>query len=73
MITEADTCRKYVLPNLYAAGWDDDQISEQKRIVEGLSSLTAKSEVLEGMQTETAAELDAMLPSILDKAFRGEL
>jgi hypothetical protein len=27
--TEADTCRKYVLPNLYQAGWTDDQINEQ--------------------------------------------
>lgn len=26
MPTEADTCRKYVLPKLYAAGWSDDQI-----------------------------------------------
>jgi hypothetical protein len=23
MITEADTCRKFVLPKLYAAGWND--------------------------------------------------
>jgi len=30
MSTEADTCRKYVLPKLYAAGWTDDQISELK-------------------------------------------
>lgn len=28
--TEADTCRKVVLPKLYAAGWTDDQISEQR-------------------------------------------
>jgi len=28
VITEADTCRKYVLPKLYAAGWSDDQINE---------------------------------------------
>jgi hypothetical protein len=28
---------------------------------------------LKRLQAETAAELDAMLPSILDKAFRGEL
>jgi hypothetical protein len=25
VITEADTCRKYVLPKLYDAGWTDDQ------------------------------------------------
>jgi hypothetical protein len=23
-MTEADTCRTYVLPGLYAAGWTDD-------------------------------------------------
>jgi type I restriction enzyme, R subunit len=35
MITEADTCRKYVLPKLYSAGWNDDQISEQKSFTDG--------------------------------------
>ncbi len=35
MITEADTCRKYVLPKLYKAGWSDDQISEQKTFTDG--------------------------------------
>ena len=34
-ITEADTCRKYVLPRLYDAGWTDDQISEQKTFTDG--------------------------------------
>lgn len=33
--TEADTCRKYILPKLYAAGWSDDQISEQKTFTDG--------------------------------------
>jgi hypothetical protein len=28
---------------------------------------------LKRLQAETAAELDALLPSILDKAFKGEL
>jgi type I restriction enzyme R subunit len=35
MLTEADTCRKYVLPRLYAAGWNVDQISEQKSFTDG--------------------------------------
>jgi len=35
MSTEADTCRKYVLPKLYAAGWTDDQISEQRTFTDG--------------------------------------
>ena len=34
-LTEADTCRKFVLPGLYAAGWDDDRISEQKTFTDG--------------------------------------
>ena len=29
MSAEADTCQKHVLPKLYAAGWDDEQIREQ--------------------------------------------
>jgi type I restriction enzyme R subunit len=35
MTTEADTCRKYVLPKFYAAGWSDDQISEQRTFTDG--------------------------------------
>ncbi|GAG96327.1 unnamed protein product [marine sediment metagenome] len=35
MITEADTCRKYILPRLYASGWSDDQINEQKTFTDG--------------------------------------
>ena len=34
-LSEADTCRKYVLPNLYEAGWDDDQITEQRTFTDG--------------------------------------
>jgi hypothetical protein len=30
-------------------------------------------DALKKLQAETAAELDALLPSILDRAFRGEL
>lgn len=35
MITEADTCRQYVLPKLQAAGWTDDLIREQKTFTDG--------------------------------------
>lgn len=35
MSTEADTCRKYVLPKLYDAGWNDDQINEQRTFTDG--------------------------------------
>jgi type I restriction enzyme, R subunit len=33
--TEADTCRKYVLPKLYASGWCDEQINEQHTFTDG--------------------------------------
>jgi len=35
MVTEADTCRKYVTPKLYAAGWDDNQLNEQCTLTDG--------------------------------------
>jgi type I restriction enzyme S subunit len=45
----------------------------QRRIVAYLDSLQAKVDALKRLQAETAAELDALLPSVLDKAFKGEL
>ena len=35
MPTEADTCRRYVVPGLYAAGWTDEQIREQLTFTPG--------------------------------------
>jgi hypothetical protein len=35
--------------------------------------LPTQVNVQKRQQTETAAELDALLPSILDKAFKGEI
>jgi len=48
-------------------------LSEQQDIINYLDNLQAKVDILERKQTETSAELDALLPSILDKAFKGEL
>jgi type I restriction enzyme, S subunit len=48
-------------------------LPEQKKIVEYLNGLQAKIENLKVLQDKTALELGAMLPSILDKAFEGEL
>ena len=45
----------------------------QRRIVAELDGLQAKMDELKRLQAETAAELDALLPSILDRAFRGQL
>jgi type I restriction enzyme S subunit len=46
---------------------------EQRRLVAYLDGLAVKVEALVRLQAETAAKLDALLPSILDKAFKGEL
>ena len=48
-------------------------LPEQSRIVCYLDSLRSRVDSLHQLQAETAAELDALLPSILDKAFKGEL
>ena len=48
-------------------------ITEQRRIVARLDALQEQLDALKGLQARTAAELDALLPAILDRAFRGEL
>ncbi len=35
MPSEADVCRKYVLPKLHSSGWNDDQINEQRTFTDG--------------------------------------
>ena len=46
---------------------------EQRRIVAYLDDLQAKVDAVKAQQAQSAAELDALLPSILDKAFKGDL
>jgi type I restriction enzyme, S subunit len=48
-------------------------LCEQRRIVSELDTFQAEMGALKRLQTETATELDALLPAILDKAFKGEL
>jgi type I restriction enzyme S subunit len=48
-------------------------LSEQRCIVAELEALQAKADELKVLQAKTAAELDALLPSILDRAFAGAL
>lgn len=52
-----------ILPNL----------GDQRRIIAELDSMLGQIDAVNALQAETAAELDAMLPAILDKAFKGEL
>jgi type I restriction enzyme S subunit len=48
-------------------------LPEQRRIVSELDALQSEVDALKRLQAETAAELDALLPAILDRAFKGEL
>lgn len=48
-------------------------LTEQQRIVAELDALQVEVDSLKRLQAETAAELDVLLPAILDKAFKGEL
>jgi type I restriction enzyme S subunit len=38
-----------------------------------LDALQAEVDALKRLQTETAVELDSLLPAVLDRAFKGEL
>jgi type I restriction enzyme S subunit len=48
-------------------------LSEQRRIIAYLDDLQKQTDALRTIQAKTSTELDALMPSILDKAFRGEL
>jgi type I restriction enzyme S subunit len=95
-MTEADTCRAYIVPKLHAAktftvqsrgmtisGISKQQqkkvivpgppLEEQRRLVAYLDGLQAQVSRLRALQAASQQELDALMPSILDKAFKGEL
>ena len=48
-------------------------LNEQQRIAAYIDSMQSKLDALRRHQAETAAELDALLPAVLERAFRGEL
>jgi type I restriction enzyme S subunit len=48
-------------------------LTQQRRIVAHLDDLQAQVDELTALQGATQVELDALLPSVLDRAFRGEL
>jgi type I restriction enzyme, S subunit len=48
-------------------------LDKQRRIVAYLDGLQAKVNVLRELQSASGEELSALMPSILDKAFKGEL
>lgn len=48
-------------------------LTAQRRIVEELETIKVEVDKLERFQAETSIELDEIMPSILDRAFKGEL
>lgn len=48
-------------------------LDAQDQLVSYLDGLQAKVDPLKQLQAETSAELDALLPSVLDRAFKGRL
>jgi hypothetical protein len=83
-MNEADTCRTYVIPKLKTSGWEDEYITEQLVLTPGRivpigdqhtrkEGLRPKYNALRELQPQTQEELNALSPSVLDKAFRGEL
>ena len=48
-------------------------LPEQRRIVAYLDALQTKVDALRRLQSEIGAELDALLPAVLDRAFKGEM
>jgi len=68
MIHEVESARKITEPKCRCS-----LVSERHRIVAELDALQAEVDALKRLQAETAAELDALLPAILDRAFKGEL
>lgn len=65
--------RKLETPVLVNAKVPIPPLEEQERIVADVDALLAQVRGLQHLQAGTSAELDALMPSILDKAFRGEL
>ena len=54
---------RFVLPTL----------TEQRRIVAELDAVQTEVDEMKRLQATTAAELDALLPSVLNRAFSGQL
>jgi type I restriction enzyme S subunit len=71
--TKGSTFKEITLGRLRAIPIPLPPLVEQRRIVAELDALQAEVDALKRLQAETAAKLDALLPAILDRAFKGEL
>jgi len=84
-MNEADTCQTYILPKLKTSGWEDVYFTEQMVLTHGpsvvhLDNFPARLTSLRRLQSAAEVELRplffaerTLMPSILDKAFKGEL
>ncbi|MBI3770008.1 MAG: restriction endonuclease subunit S [Deltaproteobacteria bacterium] len=73
-----ETTRTLAQPTLNVAQLSQTPIpvpplSEQSRIVAELDALQTEVDALTRLQADSAAELDALVPAVLDRAFNGEL
>ena len=57
-MSEADTCRRYIVPKLHAAGWQDDQIREQVYITDGRITPMGRSKHTRGERLKPDYILD---------------
>ncbi len=71
--SRGDMIRHLVLREIRGLNVPVPPMTEQRRTVAYLDDLQAMVDSLKKLQQQTAAELDALPPSILDKAFKGEL
>ncbi|WP_372396515.1 restriction endonuclease subunit S [Azospirillum sp. HJ39] len=65
--------RKLETPKLLNFSIPLPSLSEQQSIVSKLDALRARVNAVKAVQAERTKALDALLPAILDRAFRGEL
>lgn len=59
--------------HVYSIPFPLPPLPDQRRIVSYLDSLKAKVDELRRLQAESCAELEAIMPAVLEKAFKGEL
>jgi type I restriction enzyme S subunit len=71
--SRGDMIPHIVLREIRAFPVPQPSLDKQREIVAELDQLQMKVDAVKALHNETAVELNAMLPAILDKAFKGDL
>jgi type I restriction enzyme S subunit len=71
--SRGDMIRHLVLREIRALPIPVLDLEEQRQIVDHLDGLNARISDLRHLQSQSAAEIQALTPTLLDRAFRGEL